>query len=181
MVNNGSLRDLEKISVYAVTDDNYTSGKEIEGVLIGTITDKDILTSGSASLDLPSDMPTGEYHIRAVADHSEDLIDSITLADKYSYTNPNQPQAASSVSVAGAGDYRLRVSLEEPDNNCDGYEVNLYEVSTGDSGQMVYTELDNMSGARFDFGDDLVVGGRYELEPDQSDPDASSGNPVHRS
>ncbi len=172
IVNNGSIRDIDKISVYAVTDEDYASGNEIEGVLIGTITDEEILAGGSAELELPADMPTGEYHIRAVADHSGDLMDSVTLADKYSYTNPNQPQAASSAAAVNAGDHRLRVSLEEPSDTCGGYIVNLYEVSADESGQTLYTELDNMSGASFDAGDELVVGGRYELEPDQSDPDA---------
>lgn len=172
-VNNGALTDLEKITVYAVTDEDYEAGNDIEGVLIGTITDTNILTTGRASLDLPADMQSGEYHIKAVGTHSESLIDSVTLTDTFAYTNPNQPQAAESAAVSGAGDYRLRVSLTEPDSDCDGYLINLYEVSTEDNGQTVYTQLDDVAGARFDTGDDLVVGGRYALEPDRSDPEAS--------
>lgn len=171
-MNDGELTDIKKISVYAVPSENYVSGNETDGMFIGTITDQNILTSGYAELELPEDMPTGTYYIRIVADHSENLIDSVVSAYAYQYTNPNQPQSASVVTAANAGDYMLRVGLEEPDENCGGYIVNLYEVGTGENGQIVYTELDNMSGIRFDADDELLVGGRYEFEPDRSDPEA---------
>ena len=162
-IKSGTNACLDKISVYAAKDSEPIS----EGTLIGIIEDKTTLESGSAALDIPMDLASGEYYIRAVATMNETLTDTAVSDKKYTFTNSNQPVAASEVTAANAGDYRLRVSAKE-DGTCDGYVVNLYEVSK-ENGKTVYKELENVSGATFSAGEDIIVGGRYERKAEDTE------------
>lgn len=162
-IKSGTNACLDKISVYAAKNSEPIS----EGTLIGIIEDKTMLESGSAALDIPLDLASGEYYIRAVATMNETLTDTAVSDKKYTFTNSNQPAAASEVTASNAGDYRLRVSAKE-DGNCDGYVVNLYEVSK-ENGKTVYKELENVSGATFSAGEDIIVGGRYERKAEDTE------------
>ena len=166
-VKSGTNASLDKIAVYTVENNDPNTS----GTLIGIITDKEILKSGSTSLDIPLDLSSGEYYIRAVATMNETLTDTVISDNKYSFKNNNQPVAADEVTVVNAGDYRLRVSAKE-NGTCDGYIVNLYEVSQ-ENGNTVYKELENVSGATFTAKEfaagETVVGGRYERKPEETD------------
>ena len=162
-IKSGANTCLDKISVYAAQDSEPTSA----GTLIGIIDDKETLESGSAVLDIPLDLASGEYYIRAVATMNETLTDTAVSDKKYAFTNSNQPSSASEVTALNAGDYRLRISAKE-DGSCDGYVVNLYEVSKED-GKTVYKELENVSGATFSVGEDIIVGGRYKRKAEETE------------
>jgi len=155
---------VEKISVYALTENG---NPEDMGILLGTIEDKTVLENGTGSFDVPADLPSGEYYIRAVATMDETLVDTVVTDTTCKFTNPNQPKYANKVLVSNAGDYRLRVSVIDDNTPCDGYQVNLYEVSKNELNETVYTELSNVSGTMFAPGDELIVGGRYELKPEE--------------
>ena len=166
-IKSGANTCLDKISVYAAQDSEPTSA----GTLIGIIEDKEALESGSAAIDIPLDLTSGEYYIRAVATMNETLTDTAVSDKKYAFINSNQPGSASDVTALNAGDYRLRVSAKE-DGTCDGYVVNLYEVSKED-GKTVYKELENVSGATFSVGEDIIVGGRYKRKAEETEEKAA--------
>ncbi len=155
---------LEKISVYAVSD---KENHEDLGILLGTIEDEAVLANGKATFDAPADLPSGEYYIKAVATMDETLVDTVITDTACKFTNSLQPKAADKAVVSSAGDYRLKVSVTDDGTSCDGYQVNLYEVSKNEQNQTVYTELSNVSGTMFASGDELIVGGRYELKPEE--------------
>ena len=85
--------------------------------------------------------------------------------------------AAESVSVQNAGDYRLRVTPGEPAEECDGYVVTVYGEKLDENGQVVYEQVDNMSSSSFDNDDELIVGGRYDYAPDETETDETESEP----
>lgn len=163
-VENGTNGNLDKISVYLCKSNDP---EIVDDIYVGTIDDEATLQSGSAALPVPFDTQSGNYYIKTIAVMDEDLMDTSYSAQTSSFTNSSQPAKPSSVSVSNAGDYRLRAEASNDGDDFDAYNVNVYEVSEAD-GQTVYTQVSGVAGT-FEKGQELIVGGRYEVMPEQTE------------
>ena len=149
------LSELDQISFY------LCSGKDAQeaGYRIGKV-DRDLGntegTSGSATLAIPADVPTGSYYIRGVYSKSDEVNGVVFSEDKVSWTNSNTPGAASFTAKA-AGNLQYQLTID-PDGSTDGYLVTIY--NNDEDGTV--TDFQNVSYEAADSGNTVInVGGRY--------------------
>ena len=84
--------ELDKISFYLTEDPDPAA--EDGGRFIGSVEDRSVLSGTSASLKLPTDLPSGAYYLRAVYS-KEDAVNSVACSTAaVSYTNVNMPELA---------------------------------------------------------------------------------------
>ena len=167
-VENGTNENVDKISVYLCESDDP---EIVDGIFVGTIDDEETLSTGSASLPIPFDTQSGSYYVEAIAVMDEDLMDTSYSSETLSFTNSSQPAQPTSISVSNAGDYRLQAEVSGDADDCDAYSVNVYEVSESD-GRTVYAEVSGVTGT-FEKGQELIVGGRYEVMQDTENTEES--------
>lgn len=170
------LSQLDKVSFY-LTDSKDPSLAE-PGYEIAAITpDGWISNSGSTyplpanamindtgdtfSVEIPADLQSGNYYLRAVYTKSDELNEVIfsSDADKLSFTNPDAPAAVSGVSGFGpAGDLTIGLTVADPGDtsNIDGYAVTVYNADG------TATDVANMVFERTSGQDTYInVGGSY--------------------
>src|SRR5699024_7346091 len=84
--------ELDKISFYLTESSDPASDNG--GRLICIEDDKAVLSGTGAKLEIPADMTSGEYYLRAVYS-KEDMVNSAVYStEKLSYTNGNMPAEA---------------------------------------------------------------------------------------
>lgn len=161
------LDELDSISFYLAESSDPTTDP---GYPLDSITNGNIITSGSTSVTIPADIPSGEYYLRAVYSKDEQLNGVIHSTGKISVINTNTPSAIGTPSISAAGDLKYAVSIPETaDANTMGYMVTVYN-SDG-------TETD-ISGLVFDKTENgptvFEIGGSYTapVKTDDTDPDS---------
>ena len=170
------LGALDEISFYLsekqnVTDNQFSSEADIAraggklqpvesdaGMLLGTLTERAALESGSVTFDLPDGLPSGAYYVRAV--YAQDNIVSdyaVTNQPIFRYTNSEQPAKPILAGCENAGDYYLAATLSGAiPADVSGYLVTVYD-STGKPTEFADTDIskDTIENGR------LLVGGSF--------------------
>ena len=141
--NGENISDSAKIIVSA-TDD----GEENSIVLNETeISAK----SKEADIPIPDKIPGGEYNIKIILSDENILYESFD-AGKVTLTNSSAPKACENVTIENCGNDKLKINVTASDENFDGYLVEVYE-----DGKIADT------GLYFAKGEEIIVGGRYEM------------------
>lgn len=173
----GSKLDETELSFYVTshigdgaTDDVGEMGRLI-GALGGTEADgaprrTPQATGQSTKFDLPADLPSGDYYLRMIASKEDQVNYNVVAEDgtgqpfKFHYTNSEQPNRPSSVSLLNYGDGMLKVRVVPPTGAFDGYSVSIYEQTPEG---LVPTGLMGLDFARDDEGEvaPMLLGGRY--------------------
>lgn len=147
--------EFDKVSFYLTQSNDPTSDNV--GRLVQIVDDKFTLSGTGTKLNVPADMPSGEYYLRAVYS-KEDMINSaIYSTSKIKYTNSNMPNEAVIANEYPAGNLELGVEIAETaDTKTTGYSATVYNEDG--------TETD-ISGLTYDkaaTGSTLIaIGGSY--------------------
>lgn len=135
-INNGSLEvswdgtlmdELDKVSFY-LSESNEPAAED-GGILIEIVDNKDVLSSSSkkTTLQLPADVPTGDYYIRAVYSKEDEVNGVVYSTSKLSYKNENMPAEAEIESFVPAGNLEFGITVKETsDTNTTGYMATVY-------------------------------------------------------
>lgn len=159
------LEDIDNLAVYAIGEDEevYTLYQtEDTAVIAGGMANA---TKGSATFEIPAELPSGSYTIKAVASSEKNSINDIAEAQKkFTYVNPNQPADPEIKGVKLGGDYSIDVNVGAKDGY-EGYVATVYEKQT-EKGETswVKTELGNQWIEPDENGtlpETIVAGGRY--------------------
>ncbi len=159
------LEDVDTLAVYAIGEDDeaYTLYQTQDTAIIaGGVANA---TEGSATFEIPADLPSGDYTIKVVASSEANSINDIAQAEnEFSYVNPNQPADPVINSFKLGGDYSIDVNVGA-NNDYDGYVATVYEKQTTEGKtSWVKTELGNQwiepdeNGA---LPETIVTGGHY--------------------
>lgn len=159
------LEDIDNLSVYAIGDDDevYTLYQtEDTAVIAGGMANA---TKGSATFEIPANLPSGSYTIKVVASSEANSINDIAQAqEKFSYVNPNQPADPVVNSVKLGGDYSIDVNVN-PKDDYEGYVATVYEKQTSDGKtNWIETDLGNQWIEPDENGklpETIVAGGHY--------------------
>lgn len=141
-----NLSDTAKILVYA----SDIPGEK--GIILNTdeISAKYSGVKGEVKITLPSGLASGSYHITVVLS-DEDICHDSYDAGSINVVNSKAPSAPGSVSLANAGNDKLKINVASA-GNADGFLVDVYE-----NGMLI------QAGLYFDKSDELLIGGRYEI------------------
>ena len=148
------LSELDQISFY------LCSGKDAQeaGYRIGKA-DRDLGntegTSGSATLTIPADVPSGDYYIRAVYSKSDEVNGVVfSETNMIHWENTNTPGTVSFTAKA-AGNLQYQLTIPH-DDNTSGYLVTIYNADG------TATDFQQVSYDAAASGDTVInVGGRY--------------------
>ncbi len=159
------LEDIDNLTVYAIDEDDevYTLYQtEDTAVIAGGMANA---TKGTATFEIPADLPSGSYTVKVVASSEANSINDIAQAeDKFDYVNPNQPADPVINSVKLGGDYSIDVNVGAK-GDYEGYVVTVYEKKTADGEtSWVETELGNQWIEPDENGtlpETIVAGGHY--------------------
>ena len=168
------LDELDSISFYLVSD---TDPSEDAGYPLTSdpypngITDSYAIENKSIALTVPSDVPAGEYYLRAVYAKDDQLNGIIHSTAKYAVANANTPAAVGTPTVRSAGDLKYGVTIPaSTDANTTGYAVSIYTASgeATDIGGLTFDKAE--SGATV-----FEIGGSYEapIKADDDNPDSA--------
>ena len=153
------LDTIGEVSVYAVDEQGQLC-------LLGTV---DAADPAAAPIELPTDLPSGEYTLRVVANkESENICSTADAAETFTYVNPLQPDAPTVTGIRLGGDYTLDVDVAAG-ANVDGYRTTVYEQVDGQ-----WVPVEDFANVLQEKQGSLVLGGRYTTF---SYTDAD-GNPV---
>ena len=144
------LAELDQISFYLCESNDPESSDP--GWRIGAV--ESGLASGSKTLTIPADVPSGSYYIRAVYSKT-DAVNGVVFSNaKLTWTNSSTPGNASFTAKAAGN---LRYDLTIPyDGNTDGYLVTVYDAAGNP------TDFENVSYEAAERGDTVIrVGGSY--------------------
>ena len=140
------LFDLDSLSFYLTEDADDV------GYPVAVTDDYNKIDLGTLTAKLPSEIPTGDYYIRAVYSR-EDVVNGAAVSKtKIHVENKNTPDAATILSAAPAGN--LMFALKLGDAPVTGYKVTVYNED------MTLTELSDMDFKKKD-GNLITVGGSY--------------------
>ncbi len=159
------LEDIDNLAIYAIGKDDkvYTLYQtENTAVIAGGLANA---SQGSATFEIPADLPTGSYTIKVVAGSEANSINDIAQAEEeFNYINPNQPADPVINSVKLGGDYSIDVNVVAQ-NDYEGYVATVYEKQTADGKtNWVKTDLGNQWIEPDENGklpETIVTGGRY--------------------
>ncbi len=114
-------------------------------------------TSVEVDLEYPTNMPSGNYVLRAYATSAESAPRA--QSSTFSYTNPNQPKVPTAVEVTLGGDYSIDVSVTNAaGEDYDGYRATILD-STGEP--TIFSDLDIPKDEDGTLASTFAVGGRY--------------------
>lgn len=152
------MSELDKISFYLCKNNDATD----PGHRIGVVEDSAELASGSHTMTVPGDVPSGEYYISAVYSKTDEVNGVAFSKDKLSWNNSNTPGKAVISDAKADGDLQYELTLKQ-DANTDGYLVSIYhEDGTA-------TDFEHVSYESAKSGDTVIqVGGTYQA-PDPQD------------
>lgn len=159
------LEDIDSLAVYAIGEDDevYTLYQtEDTAVIAGGMANA---TKGTATFEIPADLPSGSYTVKVVASSEANSINDIAQAEgKFDYVNPNQPADPEFGGVKLGGDYSIDVNIAAKDDY-EGYVVTVYEKQTADGEvSWIETKLGNQWIEADENGtlpETIVAGGRY--------------------
>ena len=136
------------------------------------LTDTDVIQNGKATLNVPAEIPNGNYYLRAVYSKNEQLNAVIYSNSTYKVTNANTPAAIGTPTVSAAGDLKFKVSIPATnDANTTGYVVTVYNTDG--------TETD-ITGLTYDKAENgatvFEIGGSYiaPVKSDSTNPDSAA-------
>ena len=147
--------ELDKISFYLTESSDPASDNG--GRLICIEDDKAVLSGTGARLEIPADMTSGEYYLRAVYS-KEDMVNSAVYStEKLSYTNGNMPAEAVISEAYPAGNLELGIKIEETaDPKTTGYSVSVY------SEDQTVTDVSGLTYDKAETGETVItIGGSY--------------------
>ena len=141
---NGKMLDEAQISFYVTKDIGDGTGDGIGemgrfiGALGGTDTDgtpRGIpkATGESLELELPADLPSGDYYLRMLVSKEDQLSYNLVAESepgkpfKFYHHNSQQPNSPSSASLLNYGDGMFELQVAPPTGDFDGYSVSVYE------------------------------------------------------
>ncbi|MDF2921551.1 MAG: hypothetical protein K0R57_465 [Paenibacillaceae bacterium] len=119
--------------------------------------------SGAAVLAVPERLASGTYYV-TVTLSDEGVCFEKYNANSITINNSKAPGVPKSVTLANAGNDKLQVSVTPPDGDFGGYFVDIYEDG-------VLAD----AGLYFEKGEEIIVGGRYEMPVMRTD---DNGSPV---
>ena len=96
-----------------------------------------------AAIDLPADLPSGDYFIKAAASDLKATLYS-DVQTPYTHTNDKQPLAPDVSAISAAGDYKVSFAVT-PAGAINGYRVNIYDKD-GNTVEGVSSKLYDSSG-----------------------------------
>jgi hypothetical protein len=166
------LAQLDSVKYYLVSDKNNV---ENSGYPLGELTDSNAISSGKTSYEIPSNVPTGEYYIRAVYSKDGAVNSIVNSVGSVSVVNTRTPDATSISAVSPAGDLKLDVKIDNP--IADAYVVNVYKYDAG-SGSWIYSDVNGMVVDKADLvNNTLTVGGSYTFADDSKNNSARGLSP----
>ncbi|MGN0414182.1 MAG: YDG domain-containing protein [Agathobacter sp.] len=129
------------------------------------------------TFDIPEDLQSGTYQLRMSATDENAMYQS-EVEKAVTYTNPKQPGPAAAVTASNAGDYKLDVTLNAPENkeNVNGYCITVYD-SDGNTVDGVSNLMYDSNGESLEYNQDgtiqpvtaekdsitVQVGGQYQI------------------
>ncbi|MBQ9948094.1 MAG: chitobiase/beta-hexosaminidase C-terminal domain-containing protein [Oscillospiraceae bacterium] len=155
------LEQLDTVAIYAeATDGSMYPLYQTEDytVISGGVADA---VNGSATIDIPASLPSGEYKLTVVAVSEANNINDIVSSDAtFTYVNPEQPEKPAVSNIALGGDYSIDADVTAGANT-DGYVVTIYEetadgwAATEFGSQFIDADEDGTLPA------EITVGGTY--------------------
>lgn len=144
----------ENISDTAVINVTLSDEKNGSGIIVAST----IAAKGKTSenITLPSTLAAGNYYVTLSLSDEGKSFDSYTVDTPVAVTNINAPAAPKSVTLANAGNDKMKVTItpDDNDNKLEGYFVDVYE-----DGKLIdaglYWAKDDM--------DNIIIGGRYDV------------------
>ena len=138
------LEDIDNLAVYAIDEDEevYTLYQTDDtAVISGGMANA---TKGSATFEIPAELPSGSYTVKVVAGSEANSINDIAQAEgKFVYVNPNQPSDPVINGVKLGGDYSIDVNVAAEDDY-EGYVATVYEkVITDGETSWIETDIGN--------------------------------------
>lgn len=150
------LSELDQISFYLCESNTQNSETAVSGHRIGTVDDSTILATGSTTISVPADTPSGTYYIRAVYSKSDEVNGEVFSTDTVTWVNSNMPDNVTIVSAKASGDLQYELTLKDG-KNTDGYLVTVYNTDG------TVTDFEQVSFDKAESGNtDIQVGGRYQ-------------------
>ncbi len=121
--------------------------------------------SVSIALDIPQNLPSGDYTLKAIGtvkNSDGEAIASPTAEAALTYENANQPKAPTAASLSLSGNYTLTLNVTS-ENGIDGYITSIYEITDDGYTATVFTdnEIALADGQSAADGVALVLGGRF--------------------
>lgn len=175
-----SLDELDKISFFLTDSNEPNNPKGIEnleeeedpeeinnpkefdgGILLTTVEDFDIIAiDKNVNVEIPKDIPSGEYYIRAVYSKEDEVNGVVFSGSTIEYTNDSTPGKCIINSFAPAGNLEYKLTVQQSnDSNTDGYQVSIYNED-GTPTDIMNLPYDKAVGTDTTFN----IGGGYEYE-----------------
>ena len=159
------LEDIDNLAVYAIADDEevYTLYQAQDtAVISGGMANA---TQGSATFEIPANLPSGSYTIKVIASSEANSINDIAQAEnQFVYVNPNQPADPDINGIKLGGDYSIDVNVGA-NGDYDGYVATVYEKQTADDKtNWVKTDIGNQwiePDENGNLPETIVAGGHY--------------------
>lgn len=146
-----------------------------EATMVYRVTET-VVNGQHITFEIPEHLSSGDYELSIQAQDENALYYS-EISKPITFVNDSQPDAPQIDAVAGAGDYKVAITLDsEADvDDFDGYMITAYDVSgnvvTGLSGLLYYK---NGTGVEYDddgriasatdneLAESIIIGGHYE-------------------
>ncbi len=151
-------------AVDAANPDNTRLLNRVEGTFVGSSVD--------VLLNIPADLPSGSYTIRAAAYDADRTVTGLAETETpWTYANPNQPNAPTVTGTKPAGDCKVSFTTTG-DASIAGYRVNFYDADGS-----IVPGVSGVELARSD-NDAYTAGGRYTnyFEKFQAENPAADGS-----
>lgn len=140
------LQEVENISFYLTEDE------EDVGFPVTTVDENAEL--GTVTVKLPSEIPTGDYYLRAVYNVPDVINEAVLSSGKIHIENKNTPAEAKILRAAPAGNLTFGITVEDAD--VSGYKITVYDE------EMNAADISDMTVEKEGTGDNLLtVGGSY--------------------
>lgn len=153
-----SLGELDKISFF-LSDTNDPEESD-GGIPLKIEEDSSVVKGGSLEIDIPKDLPSGDYYIRAVYSKEGEINGVVFSDDKIKIENTNTPKPCIVSDFAPAGNLEYKLTIkEQADDSTDGYQVSIYNENN------TATEIINLPYEKAASGNtSFTIGGSYEHE-----------------
>ena len=121
-----NLGDLDYVSFYFTKNAGGEPGEE--DYLLGALETGADIEAGTAQFELPGELKSGNYYLRAVYSQTDVVNGTIASAGNFAHVNANQPSNPSGVAMTNSGDLNFTVSAANSGGtDYDGYIISLYE------------------------------------------------------
>lgn len=141
-----SLDELDKISFFLTDSNEPNNPKGIEnleenedpeeinnpkefdgGIPLIIIEDSITIKERNTQIEIPKDIPSGEYYIRAVYSKEDEVNGVVFSGSTITYENNNTPGKCVINNFAPAGNLEYKLTIQQSyDSKTDGYQVSIY-------------------------------------------------------